>query len=119
MQPHGTRVGYFGTHAFLERLELSRSFAARFPLQQDGFFGESDERQLRVALAPHLSQPALTKQINRLEDALGGILLERDKHGSKLTTLGERFLPRAKEAWDASTACSRMRKRKPRDKPAG
>src|SRR5512137_2252294 len=51
----------------------------------------------RAAQALHVSQPALTKQINRLEQALGGKLLERGKHGSKLTTLGERFLPRAKE----------------------
>lgn len=51
----------------------------------------------RAAQALHVSQPALTKQINRLEDAVGGKLLARGKQGSKLTTLGERFLPRAKE----------------------
>jgi DNA-binding transcriptional LysR family regulator len=51
----------------------------------------------RAAQARHVSQPALTKQINRLEDAVGGKLLARGKQGSKLTTLGERFLPRAKE----------------------
>lgn len=51
----------------------------------------------RAAQALHVSQPALTKQINRLEDAVGGKLLARGRQGSKLTTLGERFLPRAKE----------------------
>lgn len=51
----------------------------------------------RAAQALHLSQPALTKQINRLEEAVGGRLLERGKHGSKLTTFGERFVPRAGE----------------------
>jgi DNA-binding transcriptional LysR family regulator len=51
----------------------------------------------RTAQALHVSQPALTKQINRIEQALGGRLLDRGRHGSKLTALGERFLPRAKE----------------------
>jgi DNA-binding transcriptional LysR family regulator len=51
----------------------------------------------RAAQALHVSQPALTKQINRLEAGLGGRLLERGRHGSRLTTLGERFLPRARE----------------------
>lgn len=50
----------------------------------------------RAAQALHVSQPALTKQMNRLEEAVGGKLLARGKQGSKLTTLGERFLPRAK-----------------------
>jgi len=49
----------------------------------------------RAARALHVSQPALTKQINRLEEAVGGKLLARGRQGSKLTTLGERFLPRA------------------------
>jgi len=51
----------------------------------------------RAAQALHVSQPALTKQINRLEDAVGGKLFERGKQGSKLTTFGERLVPRAKE----------------------
>jgi DNA-binding transcriptional LysR family regulator len=51
----------------------------------------------RAAQARHVSQPALTKQINRLEEAVGGKLLARNKQGSKLTTLGERFLPRSRE----------------------
>src|SRR5678816_714923 len=51
----------------------------------------------RAADALHLSQPALTKQMRRLEEALGGKLFERDKHGTRLTSFGERFLPRAKE----------------------
>jgi DNA-binding transcriptional LysR family regulator len=51
----------------------------------------------RAAQALHLTQPALTKQINRLEEAVGGKLLARNKQGTKLTTLGERFRPRARE----------------------
>jgi DNA-binding transcriptional LysR family regulator len=51
----------------------------------------------RAAQALHVSQPALTKQINRLEEALGGRLFERGRHGTRLTAFGGRFLPRAKE----------------------
>jgi DNA-binding transcriptional LysR family regulator len=51
----------------------------------------------RAAQVLHLSQPALTKQIRRLEDALGGRLLERGKHGAKLTVLGARALPQVRE----------------------
>lgn len=51
----------------------------------------------RAAQALHVSQPALTKQIHRLEAALGGRLFERGKHGTRLTVFGGRFLPRAKE----------------------
>jgi DNA-binding transcriptional LysR family regulator len=51
----------------------------------------------RASAALHLTQPALTKQMRRLEKALGGQLLERGKHGTALTGFGERFLPRARE----------------------
>lgn len=49
----------------------------------------------RAARVLHLSQPALTKQMRRLEDELGGELFERGTHGTKLTTLGVAFLPLA------------------------
>jgi len=51
----------------------------------------------RAARVLHLSQPALTKQMRRLEQELGGELLERGTHGTKLTTLGTTFLPLALE----------------------
>ena len=51
----------------------------------------------RAAEALHVSQPALTKQIHRLEDTLGGKLFERGKHGTHLTIFGSRFLPQARE----------------------
>jgi len=51
----------------------------------------------RAADALHVSQPALTKQIHRLEEAVGGKLFERDKHGTALTTFGERFVPQARD----------------------
>ncbi|HEY8901138.1 MAG TPA: LysR family transcriptional regulator [Chthoniobacterales bacterium] len=46
----------------------------------------------RAARLLNLSQPALTKQIRHLEGELGGDLLLRGRHGTKLTTLGENFL---------------------------
>lgn len=49
----------------------------------------------RAAEALHLTQPALTKQIRRLEDLLGAPLFERGKHGTSLTTFGGRFVPPA------------------------
>jgi DNA-binding transcriptional LysR family regulator len=46
----------------------------------------------RAARLLHLSQPALTKQIRRLEDELGGALLIRGRHGTQITMLGQQFL---------------------------
>src|SRR6187402_109804 len=46
----------------------------------------------RAARALHMSQPALTKQIRRLEEDLGGALLIRSRHGTQLTSLGQQFL---------------------------
>ncbi|WP_322069262.1 LysR family transcriptional regulator [Paraburkholderia bannensis] len=44
----------------------------------------------------NLSQPALTKQIKRLEDDLGAPLFRRDRHGTELTELGRYFLGEAR-----------------------
>lgn len=40
----------------------------------------------------HLSQPALTKQIRRMEGELSGDLFVRGRHGTHLTSLGQQFL---------------------------
>ena len=50
----------------------------------------------RAARLLHLSQPALTKQIHRLEEELGGELLSRSRHGTELTALGRQFLTGAR-----------------------
>jgi DNA-binding transcriptional LysR family regulator len=50
----------------------------------------------RTARLLNLSQPALTKQIRRVEEDLGCLLFERGKHGTKLTSAGETFLEEAK-----------------------
>jgi DNA-binding transcriptional LysR family regulator len=52
----------------------------------------------RAARLLHLSQPALTKQIRRLEADLGGSLLTRGRHGAQLTALGQQFLRGARSA---------------------
>jgi DNA-binding transcriptional LysR family regulator len=50
----------------------------------------------RAARLLNLSQPALTKQIRRVEEDLGCLLFQRGKHGTKLTSAGETFLEEAK-----------------------
>ena len=46
----------------------------------------------------HVSQPSLSAQVKKLEDELGGPLLERSRQGSRLTPRGQVFRPRALEA---------------------
>ncbi len=46
----------------------------------------------RAARVLSLSQPALTKQIRRLEEELGGALFTRTRRSTQLTALGEMFL---------------------------
>ncbi len=46
----------------------------------------------------HLSQPALTASIHRLEDQLGARLLHRGPGGAELTTAGAALMPRARAA---------------------
>lgn len=50
----------------------------------------------RAARLLNLSQPALTKQIRRLEEELGGELFSRGRHGTHLTALGTQFLAGAR-----------------------
>lgn len=49
----------------------------------------------RAAEALHFSQPALSKQIQALEDSLGVQLFERTKHWVRLTIAGQKFLETA------------------------
>lgn len=46
----------------------------------------------------HLSQPALTAAMHRLEEAFGAPLLYRGRHGATLTAAGATLLPRARAA---------------------
>ena len=51
----------------------------------------------RAAELCNVSQPSLSAQIAKLEDELGGSLIERDRRGSRLSPRGEMFIPRARE----------------------
>lgn len=46
----------------------------------------------------HLSQPALTASVQRLEQAVGATLLVRGRQGAELTAAGAAFLPKAQAA---------------------
>ena len=51
----------------------------------------------RAAEACHVSQPSLSAQIARLEEALGVQLLERNARGVRVTAAGEAVLARARQ----------------------
>lgn len=51
-----------------------------------------------AARRAHLSQPALTASIRRLEEAFGATLLHRGRKGASPTAAGEALLPRARAA---------------------
>lgn len=50
----------------------------------------------RAAAELRIAQPSLSRQIRRLESQLGARLFERTRQGTRLTTAGEAFLPRAR-----------------------
>ncbi|MFF0084806.1 LysR family transcriptional regulator [Streptomyces canus] len=56
----------------------------------------------RAAADLHVAQPALSRQIQRLEKHLGVQLLDRAPQGTRLTPAGERFLPRAQALLQAA-----------------
>ena len=50
----------------------------------------------RAAALLHLSQPALTKAIHRLEEEVGGRLFTRGRQGARLTDVGQQLLTGAR-----------------------
>ena len=56
----------------------------------------------RAAEACNVTQPALTKSIQRLEDELGGPLLLRERALTQLTALGRSVLPLLQQTYDAA-----------------
>lgn len=53
----------------------------------------------RAAEQCHVSQPALTRAIQKLEDELGGLLLRRERHRTHLTDLGRLVRPQLEQVW--------------------
>ncbi len=56
----------------------------------------------RAAAACNVSQPALTKAIQKLEEELGGLLFFRERATTQLTELGRLTLPSLERAWMAA-----------------
>ncbi|MER5948497.1 LysR family transcriptional regulator [Streptomyces sp. NPDC001904] len=56
----------------------------------------------RAAADLHVAQPALSRQIQRLEKYLGTRLLDRTSQGTRLTPAGRTFLPRAQDLLQAA-----------------
>jgi len=56
----------------------------------------------RAARRLNIAQPALSQQLRRLEEELGGALMIRGRRGARLTAAGESFLPRARAVLEAA-----------------
>jgi DNA-binding transcriptional LysR family regulator len=66
--------------------------------QLEYFVAVAEEEHLsRAAARLHISQPPLTRQVQRLEAELGVQLFERTARGMKLLPAGQRFLVRARQ----------------------
>jgi LysR family hydrogen peroxide-inducible transcriptional activator len=72
------------------------------------FLAVARERNFtKAAEQCHVSQPSLSAQIAKLEDELGGSLIERSRKGCGLTPRGELFMPRAREILQQVSAADR------------
>jgi len=78
---------------FSQRIRL-RHLHAFVAVAQQGTLG-------RAAETLSLSQPALSKTLNELEELAGARLLDRGRSGAQLTTAGEQFLVYAVKVLDA------------------
>ena len=62
------------------------------------FVAVADHSSMTVAgRALNLTQGAISQQVRRLEDLLGGALLDRDRRGQRLTPAGERLVGKARQ----------------------
>ena len=64
----------------------------------------------RAAEECNISQPALTRSIQQLEDEFGGALIRRERGRSHLTELGRRMLPTLQECYDAAVSAKAIAK---------
>ncbi|HKV27997.1 MAG TPA: LysR family transcriptional regulator, partial [Candidatus Acidoferrales bacterium] len=57
----------------------------------------------------HVSQPALTRSIQQMEEAIGARLFDRDTRNVKLAAVGSQLLPIARRILDeVQVACGEM-----------
>jgi DNA-binding transcriptional LysR family regulator len=61
----------------------------------------------RAAARLHMTQPALSRQIQSLETEVGVRLFERDRQGARLTPAGEQFRKDAEQLLELSVAAQR------------
>jgi len=62
----------------------------------------------RAAEECHVSQPSLTKAIQKLEEELGGLLFRRERGLSHLTDLGRLMLPHLEQTYAAAQAARNL-----------
>lgn len=69
----------------------------------------------RASERSFISQPALTKAIQRLEEAVGGRLFDRTKNAVQLTELGRVMLPNFRQIYDSATQAREQARRYTRE----
>src|SRR5437879_5205710 len=76
------------------------------------FVAVADQRGYgNAARELHITQPALTKQIQALERELGGRLFTRGRHGATLTEFGALLLPQVRDLVGAAEEFLRRARR--------
>ena len=70
----------------------------------------------RASERSFVSQPALTKAIQRLEETIGGRLFDRTKHSVQLTELGRAMLPNFRQIYDSANHAREQAQRLTRDR---
>jgi len=70
----------------------------------------------RASERSFVSQPALTKAIQRLEEAIGGRLFDRTKNSVQLTELGHAMLPNFRQIYDGANQAREQARRLTRDR---
>jgi LysR family transcriptional regulator, hydrogen peroxide-inducible genes activator len=71
----------------------------------------------RASERSFVSQPALTKAIQRLEEAIGGRLFDRTKNSVQLTELGRAMLPNLRQIYDSANHAREQARRLTREQP--
>ena len=64
----------------------------------------------RAAEECHVTQPSLTRAVQKLEEELGGLLFRRERSLTHLTDLGRMMLPHLQQTYDAAQAAKALAK---------